>query len=382
MTTIHDFLKLHCNISPNADILQRWEARVVAGGLHERGRSGVCAYIARFGKGMKSPKALMFGKLAELKGFPEFAAGFYEEAFFLETGIRVRLDAKDTTVASAGEVAPRSPAMKKFLAGLIPQLLTVVTWVEVQDFIDNRLYCIQEKFDGERVLARIAAGIVAAGNKKGFERGLPLNVSDALATLLAAEVDGELVADVYYVFDLLSVGGVDLRSTPYSVCYAKLEALLQTCILGKHSAAVKIVKMVTGAAAKAAFVAALEHDGAEGFVMKEMTAPYEAGESHKRQWKYQFRCTAPAIAGKPNGSIRSVEFFVHRASGELRSLGFVPIPANQPIPREGEIAEIQCLWLHPGPDGCFCQGAFKGVRTDSDESECLEIKFRVKPVAV
>jgi ATP dependent DNA ligase domain len=374
--TIQDYVKEKSSVTPTADIVERWEGRIVPNGWQSRGREGAISYIAKYGKGMKAPKAIMFARLAEVKGFPLMAMGFFEEAFFLETGVRARLDATDVAPVASGDAPPRVTIKQSY--GQLPQLLQPIVRAELEGYILNPDYGLEEKFDGERALARNTSGLVQAGNKKGLIRVLPLNVNDALATLPPFEVDGEQVDDTYYVFDLLRVGEIDLRSFPYSIRHTKLTDILVGSLRGQHATAVKLVELVTGTAAKRAFVAELEKRGAEGVVIKRLNASYEPGESHNSQFKYQFRSTGACVVGKRNGEKNSVELFAHEASGGLRSIGFVTIPSNHPIPREGAIAEVECLYLHAGADGKLAQPVFKGVRADADDADCLVSKFRVK----
>ena len=91
--SITSFVKEHAAVTPNADIVERWESRIVPNGLQNRGAEGADFYLGNWGKGLKAPKAIAFARIAEIKGATEMAARFWEEAYFLATGSRERLAA-------------------------------------------------------------------------------------------------------------------------------------------------------------------------------------------------------------------------------------------------------------------------------------------------
>ncbi|MDD2765918.1 MAG: hypothetical protein PHE83_18295 [Opitutaceae bacterium] len=264
---ISEYVREHANVTPNADIAERWETRIVAGGLASRGRDGAEAYLARYGKGLKAPKAIGLARIAEIKGAPELAARFWEEAYFLQTGGRETLPGGPATPRAT---PPGRPVGTGF--GATPQLLVALTREEALAMVADPAYGIQEKKDGRRAMARVTHGRVESGNKRGLASILPLKVSDALASLGNIEIDAEQVDDenILWIFDLLSRDGHDLRALPYSDRHRLLTETI------RPSAAVQIVPLITGEpAAKRRFIAELEAHGAEGFVLKRLDAPYQ-----------------------------------------------------------------------------------------------------------
>ena len=234
---------------------------------------------------------------------------------------------------------------------------------------------IQEKKDGERLLTRAVGGVVTAGNKKGLVTAVPPGVADEFTRLGDTETDGERIAATYHVFDLLSHDGVDLRGLGFVERYHRLAALFAD----RGDSVVKLVPLVTGVEAKHGFITALERDGKEGFVLKDLNARYEPGDS-RTQFKFQFRKTASFIAGtgNPNGR-RSVQLFVLRGDGSRRDLGFVTIPGLVPLPCPEDIVSVRYLYVHAGAAGKLHQPVFEGIRRpgDADLNDCLETKLKV-----
>ena len=71
---------------PKAEIVERWNTRVVPQGLHARGRAGAADYLARYGKGISAKKVSALALMAESEKAVDMAAAFWEEAYRLETG--------------------------------------------------------------------------------------------------------------------------------------------------------------------------------------------------------------------------------------------------------------------------------------------------------
>ncbi len=371
--SIHQYVNDHAHVAPNSDIIARWESRIVSSHLQTRGRAGADSYLGQYGKGIRPPKLIQFARLADIKGCPEMAAGFWEHAFFLETGERA-------TLSLAGAASPaarlRAPAIKESF-GQLPQLLIAVDRDIALRLARQPGIGIQEKKNGCRLLTETVGNFVAGGNKKGLIASVPLAVADDLLRFGDTELDGEKIGATYHVFDLLSRRGVDFRQLGFLDRYQRLAALFAEC--GGDSGAVKLVPLVIDLDAKLCFIVELECGGKEGFVLKDLNAPYESGDS-STQWKFQFRVSASFIAGETNPSgRRSVQLFVLRSDGSRRDLGFVTVPWSAPLPHPGDIVSVQYLYVHAGPAGKLHQAVFEGIRPpgDADPNDCLETKLKV-----
>jgi hypothetical protein len=376
--TIEQFVSANSRVKPGSDIVERWESRIVANAMHLRGANGASSYIGAYGKGISVKKVVAFARCAELKGFPEMAAGFWSHAFFMETGIRASVTANG---AVSEEPAFPSPALKQSFRQR-PQLLVAIDSTELDRYIADDRFGAQEKVDGERVLVSVTNGVTSAGNKKGLERPAPMLIGDRLAAVRDALFDGEDVDGVFHVFDLLELHGVDMRGFTFETRHSGLLDVLLDAGLGAASDNVRAVRLVTGKEKKRAFVAEMRARGAEGVVFKNLGAVYEEGDAHGTQFKYQFRGLAAVVVGEPNGAKHSVEVFVRSgATTTMRSLGFVTLPPSQSIPAPGTIIEVEYLYLHKGAKGKLAQPVFKCTRTDVDPADCTDLKLRVKDQA-
>jgi hypothetical protein len=382
--TIRDYVAEHRGEVVKSDIVERWHGRMVANGWDRLGSAGAEEYLGRYGKGMKAGKCVGFARCAEDVGCAEVAVRFWEEAYWLESGKRENLGtaekkfrggslkdvpALQVTAEVLGATSPMINAKVPF--GHYPQLLVAVDWAEALRLARLPSYGAQEKKDGERVMVRDKGGVITAGNKKGLVRHLPLNIVAELREISSDFlIDCELIGTTLWVFDYLDA---EYAGQPFlDRWYRLMEVLDGRC------ESIEVVPLVSELKAKLALIEDLRKSGKEGFVLKRLDAPYEAGSAHGTQWKYQFRTINACVVGKRNGVKESVEIWVYRKDGTRRSMGYVTIPANAVFPKEGEIGEIENLYCHTGKDGKFAQAVFKGVRTDAEALDCQESKLRVK----
>src|SRR5207249_61095 len=57
--------------------------------------------------------------------------------------------------------------------GILPQLLNPITEIEVVGFINSPAFCMQEKFDGRRLMIRKEGAAIDGINRNGLMVGLP-----------------------------------------------------------------------------------------------------------------------------------------------------------------------------------------------------------------
>lgn len=101
--------------------------------------------------------------------------------------------------------------------GIRCQLLNPVDESEVPRLIRDPRWCLQEKFDGRRMMVRKTGSTVTGVNRKGLVVSLPCPVVDAALELpFDFLIDGEAIGNVLHAFDLLELRGMDLRRLPYA----------------------------------------------------------------------------------------------------------------------------------------------------------------------
>ena len=110
---------------------------------------------------------------------------------------------------------------------ILPQLLNPIDDIEVKRLLREPAWCLQEKFDGKRVLLQKKRETVTAINRKGLIIGLPSAIcADVQRINNEFVVDGECIGDDFYSFDLLELNGEDYRQKPYKRRLVSLSEVL------------------------------------------------------------------------------------------------------------------------------------------------------------
>ncbi len=253
------------------------------------------------------------------------------------------------------------------VSGLLPQLLNVIDEAEARRMSADAGWCMQQKFDGRRMMLRKTGGTVEAINKLGGVVGVSASIVSA-AQLIAEDfvIDGEVIGDTLHVFDILSMGGADLRGKAYSERYAALGSI--------SGSAFTIVESWTDHAEKSERLTALKDSGAEGVVFKRLSAPYKVGRPNSGgdQLKYKFVETLSAVVSKVNAQ-RSVQVSLLE-DGAWKPMGNVTIPPNHAVPTEGAVVEVRYLYAAPA----LVQPVYLGERDDVTPQECVTAQVKLR----
>lgn len=260
------------------------------------------------------------------------------------------------------------------VSGLLPQLLNPVEEIKVDSLISDPNWMMQEKMDGKRIMASVLNGIVTANNRKGLVVSLPLVVATELAELGNAIVDGELVGNVYYLFDCLSVDNKDLCQHGAILRYQALQTLVDF----KPFTSLKIVLCATEKDTKQRIFTRVLTDNGEGVVFKKMDEPYLIGRPNSggTQLKYKFVESASFVVGATHPNKRSVSLDLFDGFA-FSFVGNVTIPPNHPMPKIGDVVDVKYLYAFNG--GSIFQPVFLRERDDIDAFACLKSQLKLKP---
>lgn len=258
-----------------------------------------------------------------------------------------------------------SAAEDKKPTGWAPQLLNPITDEEIQKYIDSDGWCAQEKFDGRNRLLIKQGELITGTNRKGLAVPISEEMMKELKSLPDCVLAGEDMGDFIACFDIIS------EKTGYMQRLKKLYPLIVN---------LKVIKMVYTAYErkdKIRLLKKLRKQNAEGIVFKQLDAFYTPSrpESGGSQLKFKFVQSASIIVGDTNKGKRSVEMWV--LDGDLRvNVGSVTIYPNQPIPKKGEILEVQYLYAYK--EGSLFQPINLGIRNDLDDKACTIKQLKYK----
>ena len=225
-----------------------------------------------------------------------------------------------------------------------------------------------EGMDGERRAAHAEGGQVVGANRKGLSVPLPQAIADEVHAIDvkfgAIQVDGEIIGEILYVFDLHVVHGERLHALPWIDRIRQAETVLAG---GLH---LKVVPVAVTTDEKRTLWNRVKAAHGEGVVFKRMSSVVTAGRPNSGgDWlKFKFTESASCVVMAIHSSKRSVKLgLLERHHPMIQGLRWIPvghvsIPPNQPIPAVGDIVEVAYLYAYPG--GSLYQPVYHGQRQD------------------
>lgn len=244
-------------------------------------------------------------------------------------------------------------------------LLNPVDEEECERLLDDPGWAAQPKFDGVRFMLGRKDGRVYALNRKGKVVSVP-NPIHIAATALDTEgdylLDGELVGETLYVFDLLELDGECRRHLPVE---ERVDLLPDSSKDNIQVVPLKFLK------SKRTLYSRLKKEGGEGIVFKRVGSRYSVGRpaSGGSYLKFKFYSTCSCRVANVNQK-RSVSLVM----GCGTEVGNVTIPANHDVPGKGEVVEVRYLYAYRG--GSLYQPTYLGVRDDVDPDHADTLKFK------
>lgn len=265
------------------------------------------------------------------------------------------------TEGAAGTGVVMPVASKKTIGelGILPQLLNFVP--DPETFINDDSYLAQEKMDGDRRMlsSDVDFNDIIGLNRKGQKVLLPTPVVKSVARNYT--IDGEIIGDKLFIWDILSLDGDDARSLK---CIERV-ALLNSDM--KFGDSIIIVRTAFTREEKQALYEELIARNAEGIVFKKKNSVYTPGRpaSGGNQVKYKFYKTGTFIVKDFTVGKRSVGVELIDEDGVTRvSVGRVTIPPNKDVPAVGDLIEVRYLYAFKG--GSIFQPVYLGQRNDLD----------------
>lgn len=260
-------------------------------------------------------------------------------------------------------------------SNILPQLLNSIEFDQLDKYINDDNWATQQKIDGVRILYQVENGIVIAINRTGIEvETKPLIAKEVLELAQEDQVilDGEVVGDNYYIFDLIKFND-DLKPLSYQERLGRLMKLTRNwqaknCI---------VIDTAFRLAEKKKMLVKLMESNAEGVVLKNLKAEYKPGRPNSLgdQLKYKFVQTVSVMVMGINDK-RSIIMGLIK-SNEIKTVGNVSIPPNMDIPNIGDIVEVKYLYAFKATDALF-QPVYLGVRNDVQSFECKIEQLKYK----
>jgi bifunctional non-homologous end joining protein LigD len=261
------------------------------------------------------------------------------------------------------------------VSGLLPQLLNPVEEPELQRLFEHENWCLQEKYDGRRLLIQKKGTVVTGINRRGLLCGLPSVVLHEAEQIDGDFViDGEAVGEKFYAFDILARDGQPTVVKSYRERLSDLNALLADA----PQQNILTVETFHGANDMKRQFCALRDSGAEGVVFKLLPSPYSSGRpaSGGPALKFKFCADGAFVVQAVNTNRRSVSLCLYDGVTPV-NVGNVTVPPNHPVPTPGEIVQVRYLYAFPESRALF-QPVYQWSRDDLDPQDCTvdQLKFK------
>jgi len=300
----------------------------------------------------------------------------YDRILREKTGKGYRI-AQATTNGDA-PIAIGLPSVKED-SGHAPELLTTIEEPEALQLVKDESWWFQQKFDGRRLAVQKTDDQYSGINKLGQFIPIDSRLTKSLESVQAQEflVDGEITDSRFYLWDILSINGDDLRIQPYEIRYARLGLVFRGV-----DETLRVCETAMTPQTKRAFVKTMHDTRAEGFVCKNLNAAYAGGRAGQH-FKCKFVTTASFIVGpKPASRAadghRSIALYLVQGERQ-RFMGTVGVPERYALPRDGQVVEVRYLYCHPGVDGKLIQAKYFGqVRDDVARGDCTVSQLKLK----
>jgi len=265
--------------------------------------------------------------------------------------------------------------------GQAAQLLNAIDDDELARMLTDDAMLAQQKLDGNRILVHVRDVLVAT-NRAGELTQLHDAIAGGLGELPEGTVlDGEVLAGAkgptYWLFDVLQIGGEDVRTLGYDQRWSRLFDELEPGLSGP----VRVLPVARGARAKKDLFERIRAARGEGIVFKNARAPYKPGRpaSGGTQLKYKLTKTADVLLVANAGNAYQMAVW---DGSRLREVGKVFAGTTNEtratideLLSRGERPVAEVRYLYATDDENLFQPVFVGLRDDKAGKECTRAQL-------
>jgi len=265
---------------------------------------------------------------------------------------------------------------KRAKVGHAAQLLTAIDDSDLARFMADDSMIAQQKLDGIRVIVSVGNNGLVATNRDGQVTQMASTAAlNGLAYLPKDTiVDGEVIGNAFWLFDVLRIAGTDVRGHGYLDRWAMLDEELEPALSGDAN----IVPCAVGGKRKRALHDKLRAAGSEGIVFKQRDAPYAAGRN-TTQRKYKFIKSADVVVLENVGNAYRMAVYDGR---KLFDIGNVFAGTTNASRKDldarlgrGETPVCEVRYLYATDTHQLFQPVFVMVRDDKAAKACVRTQL-------
>lgn len=276
---------------------------------------------------------------------------------------------------------------------LVPMLAKQAEVTSLTSFIDDTNWVMEQKLDGHRILLCSPGGnypptaLTRAGTP--YTRKLPKAIQDFRFPegngAMDLVLDGELVGDTFYVFDMIAQGVVD-TSLPLRLRRKVLEDSFGFWAEGNPN--IKLVPQAKTKDEKIALAEKALQNNFEGLLLKRSDSQYIPGGRTDLWLKVKFVSTCDVFVldvrddGKESVKLGMVEYDQLTDHPQIIDVGRASLIGKEKSGaiNVGDVLEVR--YLYTGAGGRLYQPTIMRKRDDKAQSECTtdQLKFVNKAV--
>lgn len=250
----------------------------------------------------------------------------------------------------------------------------------IKKYLQAPHWWASEKIDGERILIEIIGGICAY-NRQGVDIKTPNPILKDLARVdweTEWVLDGELLDNKLWVFDLCRAKSKSLLGLPYKKRHAELERLLDWW----QPENIRVIPVARDETEKIDLLRYCREHHAEGVMFKNTHGLYQPQTRSKDWYKLKFVTTADVIVSEigPDGKA-AVRMSVYDPSGNEVPCGGCAVRGDMLRHlRVGSVITVR--YRKVSQDGKLVEPAFMMARDDKTAEECTSDQFSYTPKTV
>lgn len=247
-----------------------------------------------------------------------------------------------------------------------PQLAANLDIAHVNDFLEDDRWCIEQKLDGQRLIVSRADGRITGYGRRRHNIDVPTHIERAFDALtFDVALDGELVRDTFWVFDLLHLGTQDFTDSPYQL----RNNLARRVVDRLQSPSIQAITSAQDTERKIALCQWALDNSVEGIMVKDLEAPYLQGRRHAGLLKGKFVKTCDVVVLEPwKDGKRAARIGVY--DGETM-LDVGSVSCTEGLLDTLKVDDVlECLYLYATDERKLYQPRVKRQRFDKLPTEC------------
>jgi bifunctional non-homologous end joining protein LigD len=249
---------------------------------------------------------------------------------------------------------------------ILPQLLSSIDEDELEKYLLDDDFGCQEKKDGRHLTLQTKNNDLIIRNKKGQKSKIvSVEIKHSIMKINSdVLIDGEIIKDKFYTWDILELDGNDLRNKSYIERFYHLKSL-------HFGSSIIILDLINDKKEKLDLFKRLKEYEKEGIVFKRLNAKYKSGKGLD-QFKYKFynECSVIVTKGRDNKSSIGIELI---GPNGREFVGYCGCNKDIAI---GSIVDIKYLYAYK--EGCLYQPIFLKIRNDVSIEECTTSQLKYK----